>query len=62
MAEKRYVCTGSCGGMVTEEEYKQGKNRCSVEGCTKHGQPLEEREYCPECKQAFKKDEKHCHC
>lgn len=36
----RYICTGECGGSVSEEEFKAGKNTCAAEGCSKHGQPL----------------------
>ena len=36
----RYVCTGTCGGSVTEEEFKKGKNKCGMKGCIRHGKPL----------------------
>ncbi len=49
MAEKRYVCTGECQGSVSEEEYKQGKNKCAAPDCDKHGEPLELRFHCKKC-------------
>ena len=39
-----YVCTGGCGGKVTEEEYKSGKTTCGDPNCPKHGQPFDKRE------------------
>lgn len=36
----RYVCTGTCGGSVSEEEFKKGKNKCGMKGCPRHGKPL----------------------
>lgn len=40
---KRYVCNGTCGGSVSEEEFNAGKNVCSTEGCNMKGQPLVEK-------------------
>lgn len=40
----RYVCTGTCGGSVNEEEYQAGKTTCGTSGCTKEGQPFTRRE------------------
>ena len=40
----KYVCTGSCGGCVSEEEFNAGKNTCAAPDCDKHGQPLEKKE------------------
>jgi hypothetical protein len=39
----RYVCEGSCGGFVSEEEYKPGQT-CAAESCEKHGHPLVRKE------------------
>ena len=36
----RYVCTGTCGGSVSEAEFKKGKNRCGMKGCNRYGKPL----------------------
>ena len=60
MAEVKYVCTGSCGGSVTEEEHAQGKTTCALETCEKHGQPLEKRISCDSCKVLLKEGEEHC--
>lgn len=35
-----YVCTGACGGSVSEEEFKKGKNKCAARDCDRHGKPL----------------------
>ena len=37
----KYICTGTCGGSVTEEEYNAGKHVCGTEGCAHEGQPFE---------------------
>ena len=38
--EKTYVCLGTCNGMVTEEQFKNGQDTCSTKGCTLEGHPL----------------------
>ena len=40
----KYICTGSCGGSVSEEEFASGKNICAAENCEKKGQPLVRQE------------------
>ncbi len=35
-----YVCEGTCGGSVSEEEFNQGKNKCATKGCPMFGMPL----------------------
>lgn len=41
-AKKTYVCTGTCGAHITEEEYNNGLTVCGTEGCTMKGQPFVE--------------------
>lgn len=36
----RYACNGTCGGSVSEEEFKKGKNKCATKGCTLYGKQL----------------------
>ncbi len=36
----RYVCTGTCGGSVSEEDFLKGKNKCAASDCDRHGEPL----------------------
>ncbi|MBD3427109.1 MAG: hypothetical protein GF409_07775 [Candidatus Omnitrophica bacterium] len=59
MADIRYVCTGPCGGFVVEEDYEKGKKTCQEPNCSKHGEPLEKRLYCPKCDVYFKEGEEH---
>ena len=40
----RYVCTGTCGGSVSEEEFHSGKNVCATDGCPEKGKPLVRKE------------------
>jgi len=51
-----YVCTGSCGGVVTEEMHNSGKTTCATETCEKFGQPLERRKQCESCESAAAKN------
>ncbi|MBI2664845.1 hypothetical protein HYX10_05915 [Candidatus Woesearchaeota archaeon] len=44
MSEVRYVCEGTCGGSVSEEEFGSGKNVCATDGCPKKGEPLVRKE------------------
>ncbi len=57
----RYVCEGSCGGMVTEEEFNAGKNVCGAEECEKKGEPLVKKSYCEKCS-AVIEDGQGCGC
>lgn len=36
----KYVCTGTCGGSVSEEEFLEGKNKCATKGCPEYGTQL----------------------
>ena len=56
-----YVCTGGCGGKVTEEEYNSGKTTCGTDSCVNHGKPFEKRMECEQCGALVKEDEKHSH-
>ena len=61
MAKVVYVCTGGCGGKVTEEEYKAGKMTCGTKGCSNHGQTFEKRMECEQCGVVYKEGEEHSH-
>lgn len=51
-----YVCTGTCGGAVTEAQYQAGSKTCAAETCNKYGEPLEIRRQCESCETAAAKD------
>jgi hypothetical protein len=59
MVEVRYACTGSCHGMVTEEEFLAGKDTCAAASCDRHGQHLVRKAYCSSCQVVFPEGEKH---
>ncbi len=40
----KYVCTGTCGGSVAEAQFKKGKSRCAMKGCTRYGKLLVKKE------------------
>jgi len=62
MDEVRYVCTGSCHGMVTEQEYQSGKTNCAAEDCDKYGEALKKMMYCPGCDVIYREEEGHSCC
>jgi hypothetical protein len=49
----QYGCSGSCGGIVSEDDFRNGKRTCGDEDCDRYGQPLEKMEHCPGCGQDF---------
>ncbi|MDO8435710.1 MAG: hypothetical protein Q7S89_03470 [bacterium] len=55
----RYVCTGVCGGSVSEEEYNEGKTTCGAETCPNFQQPFEKRMVCDACGVEYKEGEEH---
>ena len=57
----KYVCTGGCGGSVTEEEYNSDNTVCGTLTCPKHGQPFEKKIYCVVCGQELTAGEVHQH-
>jgi hypothetical protein len=38
--QKTYVCLGTCQGIVSEEQFKNGLNTCGTKGCDLEGHPL----------------------
>ncbi len=47
---KHYLCAGSCGAVVSEEEYNNGLKMCSaLQGCSLKGQLFIECEHCDRC-------------
>ncbi len=40
--KKTYVCTGTCGAHITQDEFDGGLTACGTEGCTMKGQPFSE--------------------
>lgn len=61
MAKTVYVCTGGCGGKVSEEEYKAGKTTCGTEGCPLFGHPFVKRLECEVCGALYQENEEHGH-
>jgi hypothetical protein len=62
MAQTQYVCTGSCGAEVTEEEFLNGKTTCTDETCDQYGEPLEKMMYCAACDEYFTQESEHAAC
>jgi len=59
LSEIRYLCTGSCGKMVTVAAYRQGQKRCVDKSCDNAGSSLERGEYCSQCNTSFDEGEGH---
>jgi len=59
LSEIRYLCGGSCGSMVTVQQYKNGQKHCPEKKCDSFGQRLERGEYCPSCNTSFEEGDDH---
>ncbi len=57
----KYICTGTCGGVVTEAEFMSGKNVCATDGCPMKGKPLARRYHCHVCGVYYQEGETHTH-
>lgn len=57
----KYFCTGTCGAVVSEEEYAKGLTVCGAESCTMHKKPFEKGLYCETCKKRIKEEERSQH-
>lgn len=40
---RSYICNGTCGAVVTEEQYNNGLTVCGADVCTMKGQPFVEK-------------------
>lgn len=59
--ETRYFCTGTCGAVVTEEEYEKGLNKCGTNTCNMHQKPFVKGLYCTSCEKKIEESEKSFH-
>lgn len=61
MGEKRWICAGTCGAVLTEEEYERSGKVCASPGCTHEGKPFVRAEVCPVCGALVREGETHRH-
>lgn len=47
-----YTCTGSCHGVVAEQDYQNGKHVCGGVACERRGQPFKKYVQCQGCENA----------
>lgn len=40
--QKKYMCTGTCKAVITQEQYDNGLTKCGTKSCTMYGQPFVE--------------------
>lgn len=59
--ETRYFCTGTCGAVVTQEQYDQGLTKCGDESCNMHDKPFERGLFCVSCEKRIGEEEKDQH-
>jgi len=59
MSEVKYVCEGTCGAELTEEEYNNGNHVCKSDGCTHLGQPFKRKVKCIKCGAFYNEGEQH---
>lgn len=58
---KVHVCDGTCGAVISEEQFQGGLTRCGAEDCTREGQPFTEKMKCDDCGAVYAVDENHSH-
>ncbi len=61
MNKKVYVCTGTCGAEISEEQFRGGLTQCGTQGCSMHSHQFEERLKCGVCEAVYKANESHSH-
>ena len=59
--EHRWICTGTCGATLTEEQYQASKRICSEPVCTHNGKPFVRAEVCAGCGEVLMPGERHEH-
>ena len=59
--ETRYFCTGSCGAVITEEQYNRGLTACGTESCNMYKKPFEKGLYCTTCSKIISEEERGQH-
>ena len=59
--ETRYFCSGTCGAIITQEEYDKGLTKCGEKTCTMHGNPFEKGIYCTTCEKRIQEGEESDH-
>ena len=60
-SETHYGCTGSCGGEVTEAQYRAGQTKCGDKSCDRYGKPLEKMMFCSACNEYYASDSAQMH-
>lgn len=43
MDETVYVCTGTCGAVISQQQYDEGLTQCGADICTLKNHPFEKR-------------------
>ena len=58
--EEHYFCTGTCGAVITKQQYDEGLKKCgALQGCSMKGHPFVKCEHCPKCDQCVAKNTAH---
>ena len=56
-----YVCEGTCGAKITEEQFNAGLTVCGAASCDKKGHPFTKMYECSECQNLSQQDTPHPH-
>ncbi|OGY25218.1 MAG: hypothetical protein A2134_02195 [Candidatus Woykebacteria bacterium RBG_16_39_9b] len=59
--ETRYFCTGTCGAVVTQEQYDEGLVHCEEKTCNMYGIPFEKGLFCTTCQRKIEASEQDQH-
>jgi len=56
-----YVCEGTCGAKISQEQYDNGLVQCGAQGCTLQHHAFVKKYECSECGEVLKQDTPHPH-
>jgi hypothetical protein len=56
-----YVCEGTCGAKISQEQYNAGLTQCGADECTRKNQEFTKMYTCDECHEVMKENQPHAH-
>lgn len=56
-----YICTGTCGAKISEEQFKNGLTKCGTKSCNMYGHSFKQMIECGVCGKVYAPGEEHTH-
>lgn len=56
-----YVCEGTCGAVITQEQFDSGLIVCGAKGCTLEKHAFTKAYQCSHCSEIYKDQSGHAH-